>query len=140
MGPVKKSIEPNRPGTHSVYTGQPRDLRFELAFVLVRRQPRLAPEMDCAHGHDHGLLDGADAAPPISDACFPAQAGKPSLRNHAVSMYSITGSQVRSLRNRQLTARLEQLTLNQRVPGSSPGAPTKQAPNIPKEIPRPPET
>ena len=76
--PSTKSIEPNRPGTHSVYTGQPRDLRFELAFVLVRRQPRLAPEMECAHGHDHGLLDGADAAPSISDACFPAQAGKPS--------------------------------------------------------------
>ena len=123
MGPVKKSIEPNRPGTHSVYTGQPRDLRFELAFVLVRRQPRLAPEMECAHGHDHGLLDGADAAPSISDACFPA-GGQTLLRNHAVSMYSITGSQVRSLRNPQLTAGLEQLTLNQRVPGSSPGAPT----------------
>jgi hypothetical protein len=74
--PSTKSIEPNRPRTHSVYTGQPRDLRFELAFGLVRRQPRLAPEMECAHGHDHGLLDGADAAPSIPDACFPAQAGK----------------------------------------------------------------
>ena len=41
------------------------------------------------------------------------------MRNHAVSMYSITGSQVPSLRNPQLTARLEQLTLNQRVPGSA---------------------
>jgi len=77
----QKSIGPNRPGNRlhtSVYTEQPRDLRFELAFVLVRRQPRLAPEMECAHGHDHGLLDGADAAPLISNACFPAQAGKPS--------------------------------------------------------------
>ena len=48
--------------THSVYTGQPPGLRFELAFVLVRRQPRFGPEMERAHGHDHGLLDGADAA------------------------------------------------------------------------------
>ena len=63
--PQRKSIGPNRPGNRlhtSVYTEQPRDLRFELAFVLVRRQPRLAPEMEYAHGHDHGLLDGADAA------------------------------------------------------------------------------
>ena len=60
MGPSTKSIEPNRPGTHSVFTGQPRDLRFELAFVLVRRQPRLAPEMERAHGHC--LLVSADAA------------------------------------------------------------------------------
>ena len=60
----RQSIEPNRPGNrlHSVYTGQPRDLRFGLAFVLVRRQPRFAPEMERAHGHDHDLLDGADAA------------------------------------------------------------------------------
>jgi hypothetical protein len=28
----------------------------------VRRQPRFAPEMERAHGHDHDLLDGADAA------------------------------------------------------------------------------
>ena len=105
--PQRKSIGPNRPGNRlhtSVYTEQPRDLRFELAFVLVRRQPRLAPEMECAHGHDHGLLDGTDAAPLISNARFPAQAGQTFLRNHAVSMYSITGSQVRSLRNPQLTA------------------------------------
>ena len=78
MGPSTKSIEPNRPRTHSVFTGQPRDLRFELAFVLVRRQPRFGPEMERAHGHDHGLLDGADAGLSISDACFLAQAGKPS--------------------------------------------------------------
>jgi hypothetical protein len=41
----------------------------------------------------------------------------------------ISGSQVRALvrifRNPQLTARKQMLTLNQRVPGSSPGAPTK---------------
>ena len=61
----RQSIEPNRPGnrlhTQRLY-GQPQDLRFELAFVLVRRQPRFGPEMERAHGHDHDLLDGADAA------------------------------------------------------------------------------
>ena len=92
--PSTKSIEPNRPGTHSVYTGQPPGLRFELAFVLVRRQPRFGPEMERAHGHDHGLLDGADAAPSISDACFPAQAGNPlekSRRQHVFNHW-VTGS------------------------------------------------
>ena len=77
MGPVNE-INRAESSWNTQRLWQPRDLRFELAFVLVRRQPRLAPEMECARGHDHGLLDGADAAPSISNACFPAQAGKPS--------------------------------------------------------------
>jgi len=75
MGPVN---EINRAESSWNTQGLYRATAVELAFVLARRQPRLAPEMEFAHGHDHGLLDGADAGLSISDACFLAQAGKPS--------------------------------------------------------------